>query len=178
MINLKDKNIVVTGASSGIGKTISILCSKLGAKVLLIGRNKEKLTLVRNEMVGRDHLILVVDITNHELLEIDLKNSLKDFGKVDGFVHSAGIEMTRPLKSLKMRHLDDVMQVNLFACINIARILTGRGIFNDNGGSMVFISSIAGILGQSGKIGYGASKGALVAAGKSLALEFSSKKYG
>mgnify|MGYP006104001531 CR=1 FL=1 len=176
MISLKDKNIVVTGASSGIGKAISILCSNLGAKVLLIGRNEKNLVSVKNACAVNDHLVLVADITNHDLLEVDLRKALKYFGKVDGFVHSAGVEMTRPLKMLKTKQLDEAMQVNLYACINIARILTGRGVFNDGGGSMVFISSIAGVCGQSGKIGYGASKGALLAAGKSLALELSPKR--
>ena len=84
--------------------------------------------------------------------------------------------MTRPLKMLKNKSLDEVMQLNLFSPINITRILNGRGIFNEIGGSIIFISSIVGLLGQPGKVGYGASKGALISASKSLALELASKK--
>ena len=176
MINLKGKRIVVSGASSGIGKSVSKIGSKLGAKILLIGRDEERLEAVTKELYGRDHISLICDITKHEELEDKLKNKLKDFGVIDGFVHSAGIEMTRPLKTLKPKNLDDVLQVNLISGLSIARILNGRNVFNKNGGSIVFISSIAGICGQSGKTGYSASKGAVIAASKSLAIELASRK--
>jgi NAD(P)-dependent dehydrogenase (short-subunit alcohol dehydrogenase family) len=177
MICLKNKNIVITGASSGIGKATSILCSKLGARVLLIGRREEKLKEVISEMDNPSiQSCLVGDITNHDEFEFNLKEKITSFGKVDGVVHSAGIEMTRPLKMLKTKSINEVMQLNLFSPINITRILNGRGIFNENGGSIIFISSIVGLLGQPGKVGYSASKGALISASKSLALELASKK--
>lgn len=177
MICLKNKNIIITGASSGIGKASSILCSKLGARVLLIGRREEKLKEVISEMDDpSNQSYLVGDITYHDEFEFNFKEKLKSFGKVDGVVHSAGIEMTRPLKMLKTKSLNEVMQLNLFSPINITRILNGRGIFNEIGGSIIFISSIVGVLGQPGKVGYSASKGALISASKSLALELASKK--
>lgn len=177
MICLKNKNIIITGASSGIGQSTSILCSKLGARVLLIGRREEKLKEVISEMNDpSNQSYLVGDITYHDEFELNFKEKLKSFGKVDGIVHSAGIEMTRPLKMLKTKSLNEVMQLNLFSPINITRILSGRGIFNEIGGSIIFISSIVGVLGQPGKVGYSASKGALISASKSLALELASKK--
>ena len=177
MICLKNKNIIITGASSGIGQATSILCSKLGARILLIGRREEKLKEVISEMDNpSNQTYLVGDITNHDEFEFNFKEKLTSFGKVDGVVHSAGIEMTRPLKMLKTKSLNEVMQLNLFSPINITRILNGRGIFNENGGSIIFISSIVGLLGQPGKVGYSASKGALISASKSLALELASKK--
>ena len=177
MISLKNKNIIITGASSGIGQATSIMCSKLGARVLLIGRREEKLKEVILEMSNSSiQSYLVGDITDHDQFEFNFKEKIKTFGKVDGVVHSAGIEMTRPLKRLKTKSLDEVFQLNLFSPINITRILNGKGIFNENGGSVIFISSIVGLLGQSGKVGYSASKGALLSASKSLALELASKK--
>ena len=177
MICLKNKNIIITGASSGIGQATSIFCSNLGARVLLIGRREEKLKEVILEMDDpSNQSYLAGDITFHDEFEFNLKEKLKSFGKVDGVVHSAGIEMTRPLKMLKTKSLNEVMQLNLFSPINITRILNGRGIFNEIGGSIIFISSIVGLLGQPGKIGYSASKGALISACKSLALELASKK--
>ena len=161
MISLKNKNIIITGASSGIGQVTSIMCSKLSAKVLLIGRREDKLKEVISEMDNpSSQSYLVGDITNHDEFEFIFKEKIKGFGKVDGVVHSAGIEMTRPLKMLKTKSLDEVMQLNLFSPINITRILNGRGIFNENGGSIIFISSIVGLLGQPAKVGYSASKGA------------------
>lgn len=177
MISLKNKNIIITGASSGIGKVTAILCSRLGGRVLLIGRREEKLSEVILEMDNSsDHSYLVGDISNHEEFESNFKTKVKDFGKIDGVVHSAGIEMTRPLKMLKVKNLDEVMQLNLFSPINITRILTSKRLFNEKGGSIIFISSIVGLLGQPGKVGYSASKGALISASKSLALELASKK--
>jgi NAD(P)-dependent dehydrogenase (short-subunit alcohol dehydrogenase family) len=176
MIQLKNKKILITGASSGIGKSIALMCSELGAKTILIGRKEEELKKIINSMDNPTyHSYLIADIKEHSELEIKLKQKIHDFGQIDGIVHSAGMEMTRPLKMLKIKNLDEVMQVNLYAPINITRILTKRGNFNESGGSIIFISSIVGMLGQSGKSGYSASKGALISAGKSLALEFASK---
>ena len=176
MIDLKNKNIIITGASSGIGMSIAKLSSKLGARLILIGRSEDKLNSLKDELSNRNHITISCDITDYDNIEIKLKKSLNDFGKVDGFVHSAGIEMTRPLKLLKPKFLDEVLKVNLISGINLTRILTNRGVFNEFGGSIVYISSVAGIAGQSGKSGYSASKAGIIAAGKSLALEFASKK--
>lgn len=176
MISLLDKRIVVTGASSGIGAATAELCASLGAKVLLLGRDETRLKQVCTRLVGDGHVVLATDLTIYDALEENLMALLRSFGPIDGMVHSAGIEMTRPLKMLKPKNLQEVFEINVTAGLNLARIFTKSNNWCADGGSIVYISSIVGEVGQPGKIGYSASKGALIAAAKSMALEFANKR--
>lgn len=176
MISLINKRIVVSGASSGIGAATAELCASLGAKVLLLGRDEIRLKKISTRLIGEGHVVLAIDLTNYDLLEEKLTAVLSSFGPVDGMVHSAGIEMTRPLKMLKPKNIQEVFEVNVIAGLNLARILTKPNNWCADGGSIVYISSIVGEVGQPGKIGYSASKGALLAAAKSMALEFAFKR--
>lgn len=170
LIDLTGRNIVITGASSGIGQANAILSSKLGAKVTIIGRDKEKLEVTLSQMEGEGHLVFPMDITNFDQIDDLISEVVKKNGKINGFVHSAGIEMTRPLKILKQENLQDVFAVNVFAAFEFAKAITKNKNIADSA-SFVFISSIVGILGQPGKIAYSASKGALLSGCKSMALE-------
>ena len=176
MISLSNKRIVVTGASSGIGAATAELCASIGAKVLLLGRDEIRLTQICCGLKGEGHVVLATDLTSYDLLEENLTAILRLFGPVDGMVHSAGIEMTRPLKMLKPKNMQEVFEINVIAGLNLARILTKSNNWCTDGGSIVYISSIVGEVGQPGKIGYSASKGALIAAAKSMALEFANKR--
>lgn len=174
LVDLTNKNIVITGASSGIGKANAILCSKLGAKVILIGRDQAKLETTLLQMEGDGHLVYAMDITNFEQIDDLISEVVHKNGKISGFVHSAGIEMTRPLKILKQENWTSVFAINVFAGFEFAKSITKNKNIEDTA-SIIFISSIVGILGQPGKIAYGASKGALVSGVKSMALEFANR---
>jgi len=176
MISLANKRIVVTGASSGIGAATAELCASLGAKVLLVGRDEGRLTQVAARLKGSNHVTFAIDLTHYDQLEERIVKILEDFGPIDGMVYAAGIEMTRPLKMLKPNHLQEVFEINVTAGLNLARLLTKSKNWNSAGGSIIYISSIVGEVGQPGKIGYSASKGALIAATKSMALEFANKQ--
>lgn len=175
LIDLTNKNIVITGASSGIGQSIAILCSQLGAKVSIIGRNEEKLNDTLSLMEGSNHLLFTMDVTDYTQIDVVISKIVDVNGKIDGFIHSAGIEMTRPLKILKTEMLQDVFAVNVFAGLEFAKSITKNKNIND-GSSLIFIASIVGSFGQAGKIAYSSSKGALIAGCKSMALEFASKR--
>ena len=174
LVDLSNKHILITGASSGIGKEIAILASKLGARVSLIGRKKETLEIVLNELVGNGHYIYEFDITNFNELEQLVSSVVDKAGLIDGFVHSAGIEMTRPLKMLKVNHYNDVFNINIIAALELTRIITKNNNISKEA-SIIFISSIVGLLGQAGKTAYSASKGALISASKCLSLELAVK---
>jgi NAD(P)-dependent dehydrogenase (short-subunit alcohol dehydrogenase family) len=174
LVDLSEKNIVITGASSGIGQCAAILCSKLGAKISIIGRNKEKLNTTLNLMEGTGHLLFVMDVTAFEQIDDVITEIVTANGKIDGFIHSAGLEMTRPLRILKTEMLQEVFAVNVFAGFEFAKAITKAKNIGD-GASLVFIASIVGSFGQAGKIAYSSSKGALIAGCKSMALEFASK---
>jgi NAD(P)-dependent dehydrogenase (short-subunit alcohol dehydrogenase family) len=174
LVDLSNKHILITGASSGIGKEIAIVVSKLGARVSLVGRNKETLIQVLSQLEGSGHFLYEFDITNHIEIESLINSIVQNSGAFDGFVHSAGIEMTRPLKMLKVNHYKDVFDINTISALEITKFITKNNNATNNA-SIIFISSIVGLLGQPGKTAYSASKGALIAASKCLALELASK---
>ena len=175
ILSLKGKNIIITGASSGIGRQCAITCSKLGANVVLVARDKQRLGETYNLIEKGNHLIFSQDITEYDELENIVKNSVERIGKISGFLHSAGIEMTLPLRAMKPSYYENMFSVNVIAGFEFARIISKKKYLSENGASFVFIASIMGLLGQSGKIGYCSSKGALLSGIKAMALELSGK---
>jgi NAD(P)-dependent dehydrogenase (short-subunit alcohol dehydrogenase family) len=97
-------------------------------------------------------------------------------GKVDGFIHSAGIDMTKPVKIMTATDYETLFAINVISGFEVAKILSKNRYLSSNGGSFIYISSVMGILGEPGKVGYSATKGALISGVKSLALELISKK--
>jgi len=174
--SLENKNVLITGASSGIGAACSILCSVSGANVILIGRNQERLDQTLKNLKPGNHTKLPVDLLNVEGIEKTLEETLKKYGKIHGFIHSAGLDISRPLNSL--RHIDyqTIFDTNVICGFEIARILSKRQFSPIDGASYIFIASVMGLAGVSAKIAYSASKGALLAGCRSMALELAAKK--
>ena len=173
--SLKNKNILITGTSSGIGRQCAITFSQLGANVILIARNMERLKDTFNKLKKGNHLIISQDITEYNKLEEVVNTAVDKIGKISGFVHSAGIEMTLPLRSMQPSYYEKMFSVNVIAGFELARIISKKKYINKDWASFVFISSVMGIVGNPTLIGYSASKGALISAIKSMALEFISK---
>jgi NAD(P)-dependent dehydrogenase (short-subunit alcohol dehydrogenase family) len=176
MLNLENKVIVITGASSGIGRQCAITLSKLGAKIILFGRNNDKIDETKSMLYTNDYLFYSQDIMDIQQFESSIESAVKKFGVIDGFIHSAGVQTTFPLR----KHNKDVFlnqfNINALSAFEITRILTKRSFFNQQGGSIIFISSIRGILGDANILGYSASKGALIAGAKSLSIELADRK--
>ena len=173
--SLKNKNILITGASSGIGKQCAITFSQLGASVILIARNEERLKETYNRLEKGNHLIISQDITEYNKLEEVVNTAVDKVGKIFGFVHSAGIEMTLPLRSMQPSYYEKMFSINVIAGFELAKIISKTKYINKDWASFVFISSVMGIAGNPALIGYSASKGALISAIRSMALEFISK---
>jgi len=176
ILNLKNKNIIITGASSGIGRQCAITFSKLGANIILIARNKERLKDTLNKLEKGNHLIVPQNITEYDKLEEVVNIAVDKIGRISGFVHSAGIEMTLPLRSMTPSYYEDMFAINVISGLELARIISKKKYLDKNGASFVFISSVMGILGQLGKIGYCSSKGSLISGVKAMALELAFKK--
>jgi NAD(P)-dependent dehydrogenase (short-subunit alcohol dehydrogenase family) len=176
IFNLKNKNIIITGASSGIGRQCAITFSQLGANVILIARNQGRLEDTYNKLEKGNHLIISQDITKYEKLEEVVNTAVNKLGRISGFVHSAGTEMTLPLRSMQPSYYEEIFSVNVIAGFELAKIISKKKYINKEKASFVFISSVMGILGQPGIIAYCASKGALISGVKSIALELASKK--
>lgn len=174
---MNNKKILIIGASSGIGKATAIYLAKKGANLVLISRNEEKLKKLISECEGDNHHFAAIDVLDLEKLESFLSGHFIESGiPFDGFVYSAGVEATLPLKFLKKQTLENVLNVNTIPVVLVSKILLKNGIFAKEGGSFVFISSVMGGLGQPAKIAYCMSKGALISAMKAMALELAQKR--
>ncbi|MBJ7427861.1 MAG: SDR family oxidoreductase [Bacteroidia bacterium] len=175
--SLQNKNIIITGASSGLGKACAILFSQLGATLVLVGRNEQRLIETKNEMDNRDnHLIMVTDLTKTDGLEKLINEASLKLGTFDGLVHCAGISTTLPLRLTHEEKLNYFFQTNVYSAIELCKILSKPKYINKNGGSFVLLSSVMGHVGEVGKTIYGLTKGALLAGAKSMAIELAPKK--
>jgi NAD(P)-dependent dehydrogenase (short-subunit alcohol dehydrogenase family) len=166
------KRILVTGASSGIGKSIAIECSGMGAQLLITGRNSERLNETFRLLAGNNHQQVVADLSQDD----EIERLALTLPKLDGIVHVAGIVKPKPFQFLNRNELNDVMNVNFYAPVLLTNVLIRKKLINKNS-SIVFISSISGV--KTSFIGgssYSASKGALNGIVKGLALDLASKQ--
>lgn len=174
--SLEGKTILITGASSGIGAQCAIDCSKMGAKVVLVARNEERLKGVLAQCEGEANAYYLADMS--DIVDNGSKPMLEqivsEHGKVDGFIHSAGIQKTAPLKLLSMDDYEEVFKVNTLSAFEILRHLPSMKYMNA-GGHIVLIASITGVIGRSGLSAYSASKGALISAVRSMSLELAQR---
>ncbi|MBN2813647.1 MAG: SDR family oxidoreductase [Bacteroidales bacterium] len=176
MNTLSGKNIVITGASSGIGRQIAIEASREGAGVVLIARNVERLNETLSMLVPGNHLVLPFDVTAFDKVEELIDGVVEKLGPVSGFVHAAGVELTLPFRNTRPEHYNDLFGVNVVAGFELARVISKKKNCDVNGASFLFISSVMGRLGKEGKIAYCASKAALTSSVKAMALELAGKK--
>lgn len=174
--SLTDKHIVISGASSGIGQQCAISCAAMGAKVSLLGRNIERLKETLSRMEGKDHKIVVVDLSIEKDVITTVKEIVATSGRVDGLLNVAGISSTLLLRSVNEQQLDAFFKNNVYSAYMLTREVCKKRNFSPEGGSVVFFSSIMGSYGDIGKSLYAMTKGALQAASKSLACELAPKK--
>lgn len=177
MFDLKGTTVVVSGASSGIGKACAIDAAQLGAKLILLGRNEARLIDTMKQLSGDGHHSIANDITDYQGLNdkltafLDTSNS-----KVNGFVHAAGIDYIMPFALTKTQVFRDMYEVNVIAGLELIKIISKKKYAPEPGASYLFISSVMGILGNLGLSSYCASKSAISSLVKSLALEYAIKE--
>lgn len=164
--SLESKHILVTGASSGIGRSTAIECSKAGAKVILLGRNVDRLNDTRSNCFGEGHCVIQCDLS-----ELDaLPEKLIDIPELDGVVHNAGVNTKYLVKNLSKEKIDGIFHTNYYAPVLMTQMFLKKKILKKNA-SLVFISSISASLGAISNSVYASSKGALNSFVRSLALE-------
>ena len=168
---LEGKVIFVTGASSGIGRQIAINCSRMGATIILNGRNEERLQEVLKELENDNHKIAEGDITQ----KADISNIIDSLPKLDGIVHCAGIDHRKPAKFMEEEDVNLVMGTNFAAPILLqSELLRQKKV--KAGASIIFMSSMAANSPSMGHGLYSASKGALISYADCLALELAPRK--
>lgn len=168
---LQGKTILVTGASSGIGRATAILCSKMGASVILTARNEKRLLETISLMEGDNHRYIISDLSRLE----DVSSLVNEVNEVDGVVNNAGMNKILPIQFVNSEELIGTMQVNAMSPILLTQGLIKKKKIR-KGGSIVFVSSIAGHTRSSvGNSMYCASKGAITGFVKCIAKELASK---
>jgi NAD(P)-dependent dehydrogenase (short-subunit alcohol dehydrogenase family) len=154
--HLHEKTILVTGASSGIGRQVAISCSQMGARVVINGRNEERLQETFSQLEGSHHQIIVADLCSEESRE----GLVKNVPQLDGLVHCAGGVKPFPIKFLNQAHIDDMLVVNFNAPVLLTASLLRLKKLN-KASSLVYLSSISGEHPPKGGSMYGAAKGGL-----------------
>lgn len=171
--SLLGKRILVTGASSGIGRATAIECSKMGANVILTARNEERLNETLQQMDNIQlHQIIVADLSNMD----DIKTLVDSIGNpLDGIVLCAGFTIVKPFRFVSENNIDSIINVNFKASAILLQMLLKRKGINKKA-SIVFISSVSGVwVSTMGNTLYSASKGAVNGLIKGLALEMATK---
>ena len=170
--SLTDKTILVTGAASGIGRSVAIESSRLGATVILVDLNAERMQDTLAQMEGTGHQTFTADLTRLESIET-LVAALEP---VNGLVHCAGIGLTLPFKFTTDEQLTRVMSINFYGPIMLTRTLLKKKKLLA-GGSVVYMASIDGtVTGHVGNSIYSASKGAILGMARSQALELAPQR--
>jgi NAD(P)-dependent dehydrogenase (short-subunit alcohol dehydrogenase family) len=169
--SLKGKTILITGASSGIGKATAIECSKMGAKVIITGRNEQRLQETYKQLEGERHQQVVADMNDNQQIK-SLTDSLPE---LNGIVHNAGITKNLPFKFINQEEFNRLMQTNFYAPVFITQqLFKSKKLQRES--SVVFISSIAAFSVGLGDSMYAASKGAINSFAKVMAVELARQK--
>lgn len=173
--DLSGKRILVTGASSGLGAAIARDCARMGAELIITGRDKNRLNQTLNILQAtseQHHLSFVADLTIAE----QRAELVASFDKeLNGLVHSAGISRLCPVRMMGGEHLREVHNINVEAPMLLTQALLRRNMISTNG-SILFIASIAAHIGVAGVGAYSGSKAALIAMARCLAMELVKRK--
>lgn len=170
--SLEGKTVLVTGASSGIGRASAIECSKMGAKVLVTARNEERLKETLSRLEGEGHKMILAELTNQK----DVEQLVGEVSALQGLVLCAGKGMTSPFPFSSRDKYEEIFDVNFFAPVELLRLMVKKKKLEKES-SVVFVSSVGGNM--SFNIGngvYGASKAAFNSTMKFCAKELAAKK--
>ncbi len=170
-MDLTGRGVLVTGASSGLGRATAVLLSRLGAKVCLLGRDAGRLQETLDRIEGHGHESCCFDLDECDKLPELLTDLVSRFGCLSGLVHSAGVLQTKPLQVSRAADFEALYRTNVVAASQLLRGLTRRGVADPRGCSVVLVGSVMSSVGAAGKSAYAASKAAVLGLVRCAALE-------
>ena len=175
-LNLENRRYLITGAASGMGRATAIYLSQLDARLLLVDMNKERLEETRSWCNPLHDTTVCVDLTETDQLKACILSDIEINGKLNGFVHCAGLPYIAPLKAISEETVLKIFKINTYAGLELAKLFANKKVYAGEFGSIVFISSVYGIVGSAANVGYTITKGAIQSATKALAIELAGKK--
>ena len=169
--SLIGKTILVTGASSNIGRQIAVKCSEMGAKVIATARNEERLNETLAKMTGEGHRLIASDLSDAE----QIPALVEQLPELDGVVMCAAVFRTTPIRNNRRKYTEEIFKTNTFANIDLVQLILKNKKIKD-GGSILFISSVAAYRPYAGNALYSATKGAINSFCQVLAIEQVNRK--
>lgn len=172
---LRGRHILVTGASSGLGRDLAIAAAAVGARVTLTGRNEARLAEVREALGGGDHGMIAGDVGTLDAAHDIAVRSAKEGGALDGVFHAAGIAAVRLAKTVNDEHVAQVFGAAVYGAFGIGKACAKRNVMND-GGALLLMSSVAAQRGKAGMAVYSSAKAAVGGFVRSLAAELAPRQ--
>ena len=170
LVDLSDRHVLITGASGGLGHDTALLLAQMGARLTLVARNDERVNKAMEGLEGNVHRAIPCDLCDFDAIPELVNRSVDRLGPLDGLVHCAGVQIMRPVSVMTASQLEQTFKLNVNAALGLVKSMASPGQFRKSA-SCVLMASVMGIVGQPVQSAYSASKGALVAMAKSLAVE-------
>ena len=171
---LEGRLILVTGASSGLGRETALLLGRLGARLALVGRDEGRLEEVAGQLGGGGHRVLPADLSDDKAADDLVTALVRDEGPLHGIFHSAGVSIVAPMRMTKRPQLEAMFGAAVFGGLGLARAASRKGTMCE-GGSIVFMSSVSALRGRKGMVGYSAAKAATSGLVRALAVELADR---
>jgi NAD(P)-dependent dehydrogenase (short-subunit alcohol dehydrogenase family) len=172
---LAGRTILVTGASSGLGRATAVALAECGARVMLTGRDAGKLDRTASALTGDGHVAVAAEFADADQVAELVKGIAKDHGALDGIFHSAGAYMAMPARMTKQRQIESMFQASVWGAFGVARAAGQKGVMRD-GGALLFMSSVAAQRGHPGTTAYAGAKSTILGMVPVLAIELAPRR--
>lgn len=171
---LKDRSILVTGASSGLGRATAALIARCGGRVIATGRDETRLAATIEALPGGGHTAFAAELDDADAVADRISAIATEAGGLDGVFHSAGSELVLPARLTKAKQIDGVFGAAVHGALGLGRA-AGKANVMKPGASIVLMSSAAAHRGRAGMMAYSAAKAAIEGLTRSLACELAPK---
>lgn len=174
-LRLEDRALLITGASSGIGRATAVLASREGARVVLVARRREALEETASLLDGDGHHVLPFDLSDHAGYAGLMRDAVEAVGPLDGMLHAAGVHATTPLRATSAQQIASLFETNVTSSVLLSKAFRSPKVRAERA-SIVLMSSAVGLVGEAGVSVYAATKAAVSSLGRSLALELAPER--